>query len=128
MCIRCGLIAPRVLGDTSRGPLCVIMGFESPAAALRDDEFWLADGSIILVTPDAQFRVYKEILAEHSCVFRDMLSLPQDYTLPLRPNTLVCAVGIDAECPVVHLSDSAREICDARNLTVSTPAILVSDR
>lgn len=50
------------------------------SARKRDQEFWYADGNIILLARDIEFRVYKCLLAENSPVFRDMFSLPQPPT------------------------------------------------
>ncbi|RPD76881.1 hypothetical protein L226DRAFT_611295 [Lentinus tigrinus ALCF2SS1-7] len=38
-----------------------------------DDEFWFADGDLILVAGNVEFRVYKEPLLLHSSVLREML-------------------------------------------------------
>ncbi|TFK84835.1 hypothetical protein K466DRAFT_654561 [Polyporus arcularius HHB13444] len=43
----------------------------------QDAEFWFADGDVILVARGVSFQVYREPLAIHSAVFRDMLSVPQ---------------------------------------------------
>ncbi|EIW56954.1 uncharacterized protein TRAVEDRAFT_49766 [Trametes versicolor FP-101664 SS1] len=65
---------------------------------IRDEKFWLDDGTIILVASGIGFRVYKGILASHSSVFRDMFTAG---------NADILA---DATCPVVHLSDSAEDL------------------
>ncbi|KAI0700398.1 hypothetical protein C8T65DRAFT_790601 [Cerioporus squamosus] len=71
----------------------------------RDEEFWYEDGSIILRTRDMDFRVYQGILATHSPVFKDMLSLPQpSSSLPEDPRSQGNMV------PVVHLTDSPEDL------------------
>ncbi|TFK79702.1 hypothetical protein K466DRAFT_505139 [Polyporus arcularius HHB13444] len=77
----------------------------------RHEEFWLNDGTIVLVAQDTAFRVYRGLLASQSTVLRDMLA----------------ASGPDAAdlfegCPVVHLSDPPEE------LTHLLRAILPSNR
>lgn len=67
----------------------------------HDAEFWYEDGAIILVAQDAQFRIYRTLLASHSTVFDDMLSLPQP--------AASAPEDIGASCPVITLSDSARD-------------------
>ncbi|KAF7297728.1 BTB domain-containing protein [Mycena kentingensis (nom. inval.)] len=42
----------------------------------RTPDYWFEDGSIVLQVESTQFRVAKTLLAKHSSVFRDMLSLP----------------------------------------------------
>ncbi|KAH9925593.1 uncharacterized protein BXZ73DRAFT_103130 [Epithele typhae] len=42
-----------------------------------DKELWFADGNLVLVARDVEFRVYQGPLAAHSPIFKDMLSLPQ---------------------------------------------------
>lgn len=52
---------------------------------VHDTELWLSDGNVILVTAKETsddkaynaFRCHKSMLAKHSPVFHDMLSLPQ---------------------------------------------------
>ena len=68
----------------------------------RDEEFWYEDGSIILLTADVAFKVYRQPLLEHSPVFKDMLSLPQPV------NSAVSVVTTDGGvCPIVRLQDSS---------------------
>ena len=38
----------------------------------RDHDFWLEDGSVILVAKKTAFKVYKGLLSVHSPVFSDM--------------------------------------------------------
>lgn len=65
------------------------------AEAREDDEFWLEDGTIVLLAGQVKFRVYRGVLTEHSPVFVEMLSLPQPAELQ------------DAQysCPVIRLHD-----------------------
>ncbi|KAI0713038.1 hypothetical protein C8T65DRAFT_607848 [Cerioporus squamosus] len=65
---------------------------------VRDQEFWLADGSLILDVQGTAFRVYKGLLSEQSPILRNLLS-----STHLSP---------DASCdgvPVVTLKDSAHD-------------------
>ena len=74
------------------------------AETKRDEEFWLEDGTVILVARDVEFRVYSGILASHSPVFRDLFA--QDH-----PTCNVSMNGkYDIPCPVVQLSDSPEEL------------------
>ncbi len=67
----------------------------------RDEEFWYEDGTILLVTEDVGFRVYKGVLATHSPVFADMFSLPQPQsTQPSEPQ----------QCPSVSLDDNPEDL------------------
>lgn len=43
----------------------------------KDADFWFADGTIVLVSQNVGFRVYKQGLAERSPLFSDLLSIPQ---------------------------------------------------
>lgn len=40
-------------------------------------DFWFDDGSVILLADNVAFKVHRGVLARHSDVFRDMLSIPQ---------------------------------------------------
>lgn len=62
-------------------------------------EFWLSDGNVILQAESTQFRVHKSVLSMHSTVFRDMFTVPQ-------PDEQPKVEG----CPIVHLSDAARDV------------------
>ncbi|KAF7296525.1 BTB domain-containing protein [Mycena chlorophos] len=64
----------------------------------RSGEYWFDDGNIVLQAEQTQFRVTKSMLAMHSTVFRDML------TIPLPPDEPV----IDG-CPIVFLPDDKPE-------------------
>ncbi len=68
---------------------------------VHDEEFWYEDGTIILVARDVEFRVYKEVLADHSLVFADMFSLPQP----------TFSLSYDSrETPSVYLEDSPEDL------------------
>ena len=41
----------------------------------RDEYFWCEDGSVVLVTQDVGFCVYRAVLAAHSTIFSDMLEV-----------------------------------------------------
>ncbi len=70
----------------------------------RDEEFWLEDGTVILVARDVEFRVYSGILASHSPVFKDKFA--EDH-----PTRNVSMNGkFDIPCPVVQLSDSPEDL------------------
>ncbi|KAF7297674.1 BTB domain-containing protein [Mycena kentingensis (nom. inval.)] len=63
------------------------------APLARSPEYWFEDGNIVLQVESTQFRVTKGVLARHSSLFKDMLSLPLPQDEPL----------VD-ECPLVVLS------------------------
>ncbi|KAI1791593.1 hypothetical protein LXA43DRAFT_888909 [Ganoderma leucocontextum] len=77
--------------------------FDQVQAATRDrDYYWFAnDGNLILVSQGVAFRVYKELLAEQSGVFRSMF-----YTGQATPEEEDLADG----CPVVPLDDSPNDL------------------
>ncbi|KAF7297755.1 BTB domain-containing protein [Mycena kentingensis (nom. inval.)] len=60
---------------------------------IRSPNYWFDDGSIVLQAESTQFRLPKSLLAKHSVVFRDMLSLPP----PPQDEPLI------EGCPVVFL-------------------------
>ena len=70
----------------------------------RDEEFWLEDGTIILVARDVEFRVYSGILAHHSPVLKDLFAQPHLFRI------VPMLGGKDMRCPVVHLSDSPSDL------------------
>ncbi|RPD53658.1 hypothetical protein L226DRAFT_532808 [Lentinus tigrinus ALCF2SS1-7] len=70
----------------------------------RDEEFWLDDGTVILVARGVGFRVYRGVLSMHSSVFSHMFSLSQ-------PDDLLSAgLSPELKCPVVHLDDSPEDL------------------
>ncbi|KAI0683669.1 hypothetical protein C8T65DRAFT_749389 [Cerioporus squamosus] len=70
----------------------------------RDEEFWLDDGTVILIARDVEFRVYGGVLATHSPVFKELLSEDS----PVR--TVSINGKDDVPCPVVALSDSPEDL------------------
>ncbi|KAI1795390.1 hypothetical protein LXA43DRAFT_992550 [Ganoderma leucocontextum] len=70
----------------------------------RDAEFWISDGTVILVAKDVEFRFYRALLADHSPVFKAMFA-------GQHPSRLV---PIDEQqsitCPVVQLTDSPQDL------------------
>ncbi|KAJ7185867.1 hypothetical protein C8R46DRAFT_1343049 [Mycena filopes] len=72
-----------------------------PAAAdgtVTRSKIWKPFGDIILQAESTQFRVSRDILAEHSSVFRDMFAVPQP---PNEPTV--------EGCQIVHVSDTAQD-------------------
>ena len=71
----------------------------------KDDEFWFEDGTVIFVSCDTEFRVYKGVLAKLSTVFK---------TLFADRGHAVRNVSIDEgqviSCPIVHISDSPQDM------------------
>ncbi len=65
----------------------------------RHEEFWLDDGTTVLVAQDTAFRVYRGLLSSQSTVFQDMLAASN-------PD----ATEIFEGCPVVRLSDPPEEL------------------
>ncbi|KAI0753692.1 hypothetical protein C8Q74DRAFT_330652 [Fomes fomentarius] len=70
----------------------------------RDEEFWLDDGTVILVARDVEFRVYSGLLANHSPVFRELIAKPHS-TRPVSINN-----NHEVFCPVVQLSDTPEDL------------------
>ena len=75
-----------------------------PAPTVQSGEFWFEDGTVILVTCDVEFRFYKGLLASVSPVFKQLFA----------DSRVVRTVPMDQEqtfsCPVVHVSDSPKEL------------------
>ena len=69
-----------------------------------DPTVWYEDGNIVLVAGSTAFRLYKGILASVSPVFRDMFSLAKPEDGPGSEG------GTIDGCPVVHLTDSAKDL------------------
>ncbi|KAH9856112.1 hypothetical protein C2E23DRAFT_810121 [Lenzites betulinus] len=91
--------------DTSRTASTVPGGFQFE----RDTEFWLDDGSLILIAQTTGFRVYRGLLASQSEVFRDMF----DSANPSTGDRF-------EDCPVVHLSDSPQDLRHLLRVIVPT--------
>ncbi|KAI1786059.1 hypothetical protein LXA43DRAFT_81168 [Ganoderma leucocontextum] len=64
----------------------------------RDNDFWLEDGSVVLVAKKTAFKVYKGFLSLHSPVFSDMFSSASH------------ADETYDGCPVVRISDSPEDL------------------
>ncbi|PIL26476.1 hypothetical protein GSI_12234 [Ganoderma sinense ZZ0214-1] len=75
----------------------------------RSEEFWLEDGSIILVAQQTGFRVYRALLARQSTVFSNMFSSST-------PNAEEMVEG----CPVVYMSESAEEVAHLLHVLLPT--------
>ncbi|TFK89933.1 hypothetical protein K466DRAFT_544302 [Polyporus arcularius HHB13444] len=65
----------------------------------RDGEFWLGDGSVVLIAGKTGFKVYRDLLAAQSPIFADMFATAT-------PSAHDALEG----CPVAHVSDSAEDI------------------
>ncbi|KAK6981526.1 BTB domain-containing protein [Favolaschia claudopus] len=63
------------------------------------EDLWFDDGTLVITTEAACFRIYGGHLAKESCIFRDMLQLCQ----PAGTKTI-------EQCPVVHLVDDSRDV------------------
>ncbi|KAH6907598.1 hypothetical protein BKA70DRAFT_1283490 [Coprinopsis sp. MPI-PUGE-AT-0042] len=72
----------------------------SVSAITRSADFWFEDGNLVLQAEGTQFKIHKGLLARHSVVLRDMLSLPQPPQHAMD--------DVVEGCPVVCLSDKAR--------------------
>lgn len=81
----------------------------SLAQAIRHDDMWLSDGSVVLVAENTMFKVHKSQLSRHSVVFRDMFAMPQAAI-----DTSFNANGLTKEtfdgCDVVYVHDSAQDL------------------
>ena len=65
----------------------------------RDKDFWLVDGTIVLIARKVAFKVYMGLLAEQSLVFSDVFSSASPTSSELLDRV-----------PVVHLSDSPEDL------------------
>ena len=63
----------------------------------RHRDLWFEDGNVILIAENTGFRVFKNVLARHSEIFRDAFQMPQPATLE------ECFEG----CPIVRMADDA---------------------
>ncbi|RDX41897.1 hypothetical protein OH76DRAFT_1422827 [Lentinus brumalis] len=69
---------------------------------VRDSEFWLLDGNVVLIAQKSAFRVHQSVLARHSTVLADL------FTVPLPPSS-DARETMDG-CPVVQLHDSPDDL------------------
>ena len=70
----------------------------------RDDEVWLSDGNIIIITSDdVAFRAHKSILAQRSKIFSDLFTL-------LSPIGADVVDGCRSVCVVPDSSDDLRPL------------------
>ncbi|KAF7297712.1 BTB domain-containing protein [Mycena kentingensis (nom. inval.)] len=106
-------------GDSERATKRPREDEEAPQEIIRSADYWFSDGSIVLQPESTQFRVAKSMLAMHSTVFRDMLSLP--------PTEEPLVEG----CPVVLLpgdkADDWKHLLDAmhpKSTLVQEPPLL----
>ncbi|TCD61645.1 hypothetical protein EIP91_008133 [Steccherinum ochraceum] len=67
----------------------------------KSKKLWFEDGSVIIVTGEVGFRVYKGALSACSDVFRDTFAMPQGSG---------SSQELFEDCPVVRLQDSARDM------------------
>lgn len=72
---------------------------DSEDQVTRDEEFWLVDGNIVLVSGKVGFKVYMGLLAEQSAIFSNVFSSSRS-----DPSQLLDHV------PVVHFSDSLQDL------------------
>ena len=91
------------------------VGVQTEASPQHDDELWFANGNLILIARDVEFRIWKAPLIRHSPVFRDMLSLPQDTPVTGTSSdggsaTPTVTSGTRTAPAVVHLSDSPQDL------------------
>ncbi len=73
-----------------------------PASASNpehDEEFWLEDGNIILISRNTAFRIYRGLLAAQSTIFADMFTAASSK-----------ADESYEGCPVIHLSESPEDL------------------
>ena len=86
------------------------VGVQTESSPQHDDELWFANGNLVLIARDVEFRIWKTPLIRHSPVFRDMLSLPQDSPSSTSSDETSATVTSGAAPAVVHLSDSPEDL------------------
>ncbi|KAF7789624.1 hypothetical protein EIP86_000570 [Pleurotus ostreatoroseus] len=97
-------LSPRLTASLKRKRSASPEGVASPPAKRairRHGTLWFEDGNIAILAGDVYFRLHRGVLATHSEVFRDMLTLP--------PGISGTFEKMDG-CPVVHLVDRASEL------------------
>ena len=65
----------------------------------HDEEFWLEDGNIVLVSRNVAFRIYRGLLAAQSSIFADMFAAASSR-----------ADETYEGCPVIQLSESPQDL------------------
>ena len=71
----------------------------------KDSDFWLENGSVILVARNVEFRVYGGLLADHSPVLKVLFKKYKHIT-----RSVSFDGHYEAMCPVVHLEDSPEDL------------------
>lgn len=66
---------------------------------VRDEDYWLDDGNIVLAVQGRTFRVHKSVLCRTAPFFSTLFSVPQ----PADRETM-------EGCPLVHMQDSLQEV------------------
>ena len=99
---RTDALAELPAGLVSGTPLDSRQGLSQPVLKQlqRDQEFWLADGNLVIVAEDTAFRVYRGLLAAQSTVFANMFATVASPT----------ADEVFDGCPVVRLFDSSHDL------------------
>ena len=81
---------------------------DSAAGRLRnrakDTEYWFEDGTLLIVTQNIEFRVYKGLLTDRSVVLKELVS--QSHT----HQTLSIGDQQTVRCPVVCVTDSPQDM------------------
>lgn len=109
--------------ETARQPT------QSPSLT-RHHDLWFIDGSVVLQTGNAIFRVHKSQLSRHSPFFRDLFSLPQPTQVDVTASTSsqnspVLRIEPSDEiegCPVVRLHDSSEDVANLLTALYDGPA------
>ena len=65
----------------------------------HDEEFWLEDGNIVLISCNIAFRIHRGLLAAQSSIFADMFTAASS-----------SADESYEGCPVIHLSESPEDL------------------
>jgi hypothetical protein len=76
---------------------------DSESAISHSTEYWFSDGSIILLAESTLFRVHLSVLARHSEIFTDPSLIPQPAGEQPKDKVI-------EGCPVIRISDSAKDI------------------
>ena len=82
-------------GSESSSPkILEVSDFSKVLDPSTQSDFWFEDGSVVLIAQNIKFKVHRGMLARHSLIFQDLLSLPP----PMDQRT------IDG-CPIIELHD-----------------------